>query len=178
MGRLRDRRSALGVRRRRRTGPRGRQRLPRLHGPGGLPRRPGVRAGRAPPAAPVPRAPVPPRRQLITTAYLKASHRELDEERTTEGDPYHPHTRAVPVEPGRFEEYVLRVYPFGATFLPGHKLVVELSNDEPLADAHNALLPPDAFHLPVGRPVTHKIYRDAAHPSRIVLPFTRTVPSS
>ncbi|MGV9906994.1 phosphotriesterase family protein [Streptomyces sp. NPDC003388] len=112
------------------------------------------------------------RRQLITTAYLKASHRELDEERTTEGDPYHPHTRAVPVEPGRIEEYVLRVYPFAATFLPGHRLVVELSNDEPLADEHNALLPPDAFHLPVGRPVTHKIYRDADHPSRLVLPFT------
>ncbi|WP_205862847.1 hypothetical protein [Planosporangium thailandense] len=49
---------------------------------------------------------------------------------------------------------------------------MELSNDEPLADAHNALLPPDAFHLPVGRPVTHKIYRDAAHRSRLVLPFT------
>ncbi|MEU7393845.1 CocE/NonD family hydrolase [Streptomyces albogriseolus] len=111
-------------------------------------------------------------RQLITTAYLKASHRELDEERTTEGDPYHPHARAVPVEPGKVEEYVLRVYPFAATFLPGHKLVAELSNNEPLADAHNALLPPDAFHLPVGRPVTHKIYRDAAHPSRLVLPFT------
>lgn len=41
------------------------------------------------------------------------------------------------------------------------------------ADAHDALLPPDAFHLPVGRPVTHKIYRDAAHPSRLVLPFTK-----
>jgi hypothetical protein len=49
---------------------------------------------------------------------------------------------------------------------------VELSNNEPLADAHNALLPPDAFHLPVGRPVTHKVYRDAAHHSRLVLPFT------
>lgn len=52
------------------------------------------------------------------------------------------------------------------------ELVVELSNAEPPADEHNALLPPDAFHLPVGRPVTHKIYRDAAHPSRLVLPFT------
>ncbi|MGX1541255.1 CocE/NonD family hydrolase [Streptomyces adustus] len=113
------------------------------------------------------------KRQLITTGYLKASHRELDEERTTEGDPYHPHTRAVPVEPGKVEEYVLRLYPHAATFQPGHRLVVELSNDEPLADAHNSLLPPDAFHLPVGRPVTHKIYRDAAHPSRLVLPFTR-----
>ncbi|WP_424534977.1 CocE/NonD family hydrolase [Sphaerisporangium viridialbum] len=111
-------------------------------------------------------------RQLITTGFLKASHRELDD-RTTEGNPYHPHTRAVPVEPGKIEEYVLRLCPFAATFNPGHRLVVELSNDEPLADAHNSLLPPDAFHLPVGRPVTHKIYRDAAHQSRLVLPFTK-----
>ncbi|MGW0432133.1 CocE/NonD family hydrolase [Micromonospora sp. NPDC003197] len=111
------------------------------------------------------------KRQLITTGFLKASHRELDD-RTTEGNPYHPHTRSVPVEPGKIEEYVLRLYPFAATFNPGHRLLVELSNDEPLADAHNALLPPDAFHLPVGRPVTHKIYRDAAHQSRLVLPFT------
>jgi hypothetical protein len=112
------------------------------------------------------------KRQLITTGYLKASHRELDESRSAEGNPYHPHTRAVPVEPGAVEEYVLRLYPFAATFLPGHRLVAELSNDEPLSDEHNALLPPDSFHLPVGRPVTHKIYRDAGHPSRLVLPFT------
>lgn len=102
------------------------------------------------------------RRQLVTTAYLKATHREFDEERTTEGDPYHPHTRAVPVEPGKIEEYVLRVYPFAATFLPGHKLVVELSNDEPLADEHNALLPPDAFHLPVGHRHTQDLPRRGA----------------
>ena len=78
----------------------------------------------------------------------------------------------MPVEPGQIEEYVLRLYPFANTFKPGHRLTVELSNAEPLADEHNALLPPDAFHLPVGRPVTHKIYRDAAHQSRLVLPFT------
>jgi putative CocE/NonD family hydrolase len=112
------------------------------------------------------------KRQLLTSAYLKASHRELDEERTREGDPIHPHTRAGPVEPGAIEEYVLRIYPFAATLLPGHRLIAELSNDEPLTDEHNSLLPPDAFHLPVGRPVTHKVYRDAEHPSRLVLPFT------
>ncbi len=43
--------------------------------------------------------------------------------------------------------------------------------NEPLVDEHNSLLPPDAFHLPVGRPVTHTIHRDAAYPSRILLPF-------
>ena len=56
--------------------------------------------------------------------------------------------------------------------------MAELSNDEPLADAHNALLPPDAFHRPVGRAVTHKIYRDALHHSRLVLPLTAGQPTS
>jgi hypothetical protein len=110
------------------------------------------------------------KRQLVTTGFLKASHRELDD-RTTEGNPYHPHTRAVPVTPGEITEYVIRVYPFANDFKAGHKLVVELMCNEPLVDEHNSLLPPDAFHLPVGRPVTHTVYRDAAHPSRILLPF-------
>ena len=110
-------------------------------------------------------------RQLVTTGYLKASHRELDD-RTTEGNPYHPHTRAVPVEPGKVDEYVVRLYPFANAFKPGHRLVVELSCNEPLADAHNSLLPPEAMHLPSGRATSHKVYRDAAHHSRLVLPFT------
>ncbi|WP_129660765.1 CocE/NonD family hydrolase [Rothia uropygialis] len=114
------------------------------------------------------------KRQLITTGYLKASHRELDRSQSTEGSPVHPHTREVPVEPGKIEEYAVRLYPFAHSFLPGHRLTAELSNAEPLADEHNALLPPDAFHLPVGRPVTHKVYRDWDHPSRLVLPFTVT----
>ncbi|UDY23476.1 CocE/NonD family hydrolase [Nocardioides sp. Kera G14] len=111
------------------------------------------------------------KRQLLTTAYLKASMRELDAEESTVGSPIHPLTRKVPVEPGAIEEYVLRVYPFAATILPGHQVVVELSCNEPLVDDHNSMLPPDAFHLPVGHPVTHKIYRDAEHPTRLVLPF-------
>ncbi|WP_240689835.1 CocE/NonD family hydrolase C-terminal non-catalytic domain-containing protein [Arthrobacter sp. PAMC25564] len=49
-------------------------------------------------------------RQLITSGYLKASHRELDA-RSTEGSPHHPHTRAVPAEPGTIQEYVPRLYP-------------------------------------------------------------------
>ncbi len=110
------------------------------------------------------------RRQLVTTGFLKASHNELDE-RTTEGNPYHPHTRSVPVEPGTINEYVIRVYPFANDFRVGHKLVVELMCNEPLVDDYNSLLPPDAFHLPVGRPVTHTVYRDTEHKSRLVLPF-------
>jgi len=116
-------------------------------------------------------------RQLVTTGFLKASHRELDE-RSSEGDPYHPHTRAVPVEPGKVEEYVLRLYPFATAFRPGHKLVLELLCNEPMVDAHNALLPPEAMHLPSGRATAHKVFRDASHPSRLVLPFTKPAVSA
>jgi hypothetical protein len=35
---------------------------------------------------------------------VKASHRDLDEERTTEGNPFHPRTRAEPGEPGTIDE--------------------------------------------------------------------------
>jgi len=48
-----------------------------------------------------------------------------------------------------------------------------LSCNEPLVDANNSLLPPEAaMHLPSGRATSHKVYRDAAHQSRLVLPFT------
>ena len=110
------------------------------------------------------------KRQLVTTGFLKASHGELDE-RSSEGNPYHPHTRSVPVEPGVINEYVVRLYPFANEFKIGHKLVVELMCNEPLVDEHNSLLPPDAFHLPVGRAVAHTIYRDSTHLSRLMLPF-------
>ena len=110
-------------------------------------------------------------RQLVTSGYLKASHRELDE-RTREGNPYHPHTQSVPVAPGVVQEYVVRLYPFAHAFTPGHRLVTELSCNEPLVDAHNALLPPEAMHLPSGRATSHKVYRDAQYPSRLVLPYT------
>ncbi|WP_018296464.1 CocE/NonD family hydrolase [Corynebacterium lubricantis] len=110
------------------------------------------------------------KRQLITTGYLKASHNELSPE-STPGNPIHPHTSKTPVTPGEINEYVIRVYPFAATFQPGHTLLVELSNNEPVADEHNAMLPPDAFHLPIGRATTTKIYRDAEHQSHLLLPF-------
>jgi predicted acyl esterase len=77
----------------------------------------------------------------------------------------------VPVDVGVVTEYVIRLYPCANVFQVGHRLVVELMCDEPLVDEHNSLLPPDAYHLPVGRPVTHTVHRDAAHRSRLVLPL-------
>lgn len=109
-------------------------------------------------------------RQLVTSGYLKASYRELDAERSTPDAPYHPYRSTKPVPPGEIVEYAISLYPFSFEFGTGHRLELVLSCNEAFVDAHSALLPPDSYHLPSGRSVTVKVYRDSDHPSRLVLP--------
>jgi predicted acyl esterase len=113
-------------------------------------------------------------RSQLTTGWLKASHRELDKNKSTPWRPHHPHTRSIPVVPGEVFEYAIRVYSFSNVFRVSHRMELELSSQESLTDATTALLPPDSFHLPSGRATTHKIYRDRNHPSYLLLPMIPT----
>ncbi|MDB5742268.1 MAG: X-Pro dipeptidyl-peptidase [Polaromonas sp.] len=110
-------------------------------------------------------------RSLVTSGYLKASHRELDEVRSRPGEPWHPHTRALPVPPGEIIEYAIRLYPFSFLIKAGHRIQLELACNESIDGDDAKLLPPDSYHLPSGRATFHKIYRDAKHKSRLVLPI-------
>lgn len=110
------------------------------------------------------------KRNLMTTGYLKASHRQLDEAKSKRGEPWQPHTEAVPVPPGEILEYAIRLYPFSYLIKSGHQIELELSCNESIDEAEAKLLPPDSYHLPSGRATTHKIYRDKDHPSRLILP--------
>ena len=109
-------------------------------------------------------------RQLVTSGYLKASHRELDQQKSKPWQPRHPHTRSIPVPPGEIIEYAIRLYSFSYLFKAGHRIQLELSCDEPFEDPNVLLLPPDSQHLPTGRATTHKIFRDSAHQSHLLLP--------
>ena len=108
-------------------------------------------------------------KSLMTTGWLKASHRELDESKSTPWRPHHPHTRSVPVVPGKIYEYAIRIYSFSCVFKAGHRIELEISSIESLTDSATALLPPDSFHLPGGRATTHKIFRDRNYPSYLLL---------
>ncbi len=110
-------------------------------------------------------------RTLMTTGWLKASHREIDEEKSKPWRPHHPHTRSIPVIPGEINLYAIRIYSFSNVFKAGHRIELELSSQESFTDPANALLPPDSFHLPSGRATTHKISRDREHPSYLLLPI-------
>jgi len=108
--------------------------------------------------------------QVVSSGYLKASHRELAAAQSKPWRPHHPHTRSVPVPPGEVIEYAIRIYSFSNLFRAGHRIQLELMCNEPFADAFAQLLPPDSYHLPSGHATTHKIFRDARHPSHLLLP--------
>ena len=110
------------------------------------------------------------KRSPVSTAWLKASHREVDESKSKPWRPHHPHARAARVKPGEIYEYALRIYSMSWVFKAGHRIELEIRSQEASDDPMAALLPPDAGHLPSGRATTHKIYRDKDHPSYLLLP--------
>jgi predicted acyl esterase len=65
---------------------------------------------------------------LITDGALRASHRALDEERSRPERPYHPHTNPTPIEPGRFYEYELEIWPTAYRLAAGHRLQLRLTS--------------------------------------------------
>jgi len=110
-------------------------------------------------------------RSPVSTGWLKASHREVDEKKSTPWRPHHPHTRAIPVKPGEIYKYAIQIYSMSWVFKAGHRIELEIRSQEASDDPSAALLPPDASHLPSGRATTHKIYRDKEHQSYLLLPL-------
>jgi predicted acyl esterase len=108
-------------------------------------------------------------RRVLTTGWLKASHRELDAERSEPWAPHHPNRRRVAVPPGETIEYAIKIYPFSNVFRKGHAIELEIRSIEADSDVDPAM-PPESGHLNSGRSTTHKIFRDKTHRSHLLLP--------
>jgi putative CocE/NonD family hydrolase len=101
----------------------------------------------------------------VSKGWLKASHREKDEKRSTETRPFYTHTNPQPIEPGKIYQYDIEVLPISYVFKKGHRIRLELANgDSPATDGvfshpyHPTLMGTDTIH------------HDAAHASCIMLP--------
>jgi uncharacterized protein len=106
----------------------------------------------------------------ITTGWLKASHRALDDGDHEPWSPHHPHDAAVPVEPNEIIAYAIRIYPIAHRLAAGHRLKLEIKSIED-PGAVNPMLPPESSHLNSARATTHKIYRDRDRQSHLILPL-------
>ena len=65
---------------------------------------------------------------IMTAGFLRASHRALDPTRTTPDRPWHTNTDPTPIEPGRFYDYDLAVWPTAYQLGPGHRLQLRLTS--------------------------------------------------
>lgn len=111
--------------------------------------------------------------KYLTKGMLKASMRELDEERSTPYRPWHKLTKKAEkkVVPGEINEYNVEVMSVCHTFKAGHRICVEIScldlPDGACCVCDTEYIP---YHICRNATVLHKIYRDGKHPSRILLP--------
>ena len=108
----------------------------------------------------------------LTRGWLKASHRELDMERSKPWQPYHPHRRAEPVAPGEICEYALAIQPISNLFRKGHRIKLEIWGfDYPSDPVDLTLSWPVWSHLSYEKAVSYKIYHSPKYPSRLLLPI-------
>jgi predicted acyl esterase len=122
---------------------------------------------------------IPPlREKYLTKGFLKASMRELDPEKSTEWKPWHKLTEESkrPVVPGEINEYDIEVFLVCHMFKTSHRICLEISClDLPTGVCCATNVEYIPYHICRSATVLHKIYRDASHPSRILLPVIEKV---
>jgi predicted acyl esterase len=103
----------------------------------------------------------------LASGWLKASHRALDDPRTTAWEIAHDHTKEVAIVPGEVNEYVVQLRPMSHLFRAGKQIKVEISCIDVPTDPETYDV---MWHVCKSRTCTHKIYRDGRYPSKASLP--------
>jgi len=105
----------------------------------------------------------------LNRGVLRASHRALDEERSTFHSPVHPHTNPEPVVPGEINEYSISFPAISYVLRPGERLELEISTSDPIEipwhHVINVMGP-----LPSMTLTYYKVHRDKTHQSHLLLP--------
>jgi predicted acyl esterase len=102
----------------------------------------------------------------LTEAWLRASFRGLDKKVSTPNRPVLTGKQEL-VVPGEINEYAFTLPEISNVFKAGHRIKLEIfsMNSGKDQDAHTS-----SYVLSISRPTVHKIYRDAEHRSRVILP--------
>jgi predicted acyl esterase len=105
--------------------------------------------------------------ETVSRGWLRASHRRLDPERSTEMEPYHTHVAPEPLEPGVVYRFDISIEPMAYRFAAGHRIRLEIVNgDSALTEMlWTHYYRPDKIG-------TDTIYHDAQHRSVLILPIT------
>jgi predicted acyl esterase len=103
----------------------------------------------------------------LTQGSLKSSHRAVDEVRSKPGQPFHSYQNPARPEPNKVYEYQIEVMPIFHTFKVGHRISLQVSNDDFWFQEH---IRTKYTVESVPLPAKQTIYHDSANPSRLLLP--------
>lgn len=108
-----------------------------------------------------------PTAETVSRGWLRASHRALDREHSTDTEPYHAHGKPEPLVPGEIYRFDISIEPMAYLFAAGHRIRLEIVNgDSPVTELlWTHYYRPDKIG-------TDTIHHDAAHPSVLILPVT------
>jgi hypothetical protein len=118
------------------------------------------------------------KRTLLTKGYLRASHREVDETKSTKGRPFHPHVAPRPMTPGTVVQLQIAFSAMSNYFAEGHRLELEIGSSDafvmPAESTGMGAVVEDKMNamgiLPSSRLIYYKIYRDREQRSHLLLP--------
>ena len=99
---------------------------------------------------------------FVQQGWLRASHRALDQERSTPTRPFHTHQLAdvAPLRPGEPTPLRIEVLPFGHVFRAGSSLRLWVESPKTA---------PDLWAFAPSPAAVNTVHHDAAHPSAVVL---------
>jgi uncharacterized protein len=112
-------------------------------------------------------ADIAPPFNTVTRGWLKASHRQLDPQRSTPYRPFHSHVEPEPLEPGKVYRFDIEVWPIAQVFKKGHRIRIEIAN------ADSSMTEGTFTHFYGLKYGTDTIFHDEAYPSHILFPVMR-----
>ncbi len=104
----------------------------------------------------------------MAVGWLRASHRDLDPERSLPYRPFHRHDRILPLVPGEPTLLEVEIWPTSIVLMPGHRLALDISANDAhmVALVHNSALDRSAARF-AG---INTIHTGPEHDSHLLLP--------
>lgn len=108
--------------------------------------------------------------KVVSKGWLKASHRELDQGKSKPHQPFHPHTRSIPIEPGKIYEYAIDIKETSYVFKAGHRIQLKIKGQD--APWEGKTYDYSLFcHLPRSQETLYSIHHSSENRSYLLLPI-------
>jgi uncharacterized protein len=107
---------------------------------------------------------------ILSNGWLKASHRELDAQKSRPWLPVHTHINPQPLVPGQVYKLCFDIWPIANLFKVGHRIMLKINSAD---DPPETLYQVGQSHLISQSANTITIYHNSRYPSHLLIPITR-----